>query len=315
MDSLAKKHNRRDVRMTLNNLPKELDDTYDEAMKRIRSQDGGDVELAEKVLYWISYAVRPLTVSEIQHALATEPGDVGLDEEALPDEDLLVSVCAGLVTIDQKSNIIRLVHYTTQQYFERTRMVRFPDAQTIIATTCLTYLSFDVFAEGPCHSDKEMESRLHEYPFLEYTAQHWGNHARGDSEEAVKKLALKFLEHNSKLICSKQVMHLPEYRYYGYSQRFTKDVTGLQIAASFGLAKIVRLLLSSGADVNVKDRDGWTALHWAAQNGHSAVVQLLLEKGADINAKDQDGRTALYWAAQNGHEAVVRLLTPLTSNS
>src|SRR6266480_7122313 len=161
MDSLAKKHNRRDVRMTLNNLPKELDDTYDEAIKRIRSQDRGDVELAEKVLYWISYAVRPLTVSEIQHALATEPGDVGLDEEALSDEDILVSVCAGLVTIDQKSNIIRLVHYTTEEYFQRVHVSWFPDAHTNIATTCLTYLSFDVFADGPCHDDTKMEIRLH----------------------------------------------------------------------------------------------------------------------------------------------------------
>ena len=218
MDSLAKKLNRRDVREALKNLPIDLDNTYDEAIWRIESQNKEEVNLAKKVLCWISYAFRPLTVTEIQHGLAVKPGDVALDEEALPDKDDLVSLCAGLVTIDWESNIIRLLHYTTQEYFERIRMTRFPYAQTSITTTCLTYMSFNAFAEGCCHSDQEMKARLHKYPLLEYAAQHWGDHARGDPEETVKELALKFLNHNSKLICSNQVIHVPEYQPSGYSQ-------------------------------------------------------------------------------------------------
>ena len=160
MDSLAKKTSRRDVREAAKNLPEKLDEIYDEALTRIERQDHEDVYLAKQILCWISFALRPLTVAEIQHAVAVKPGDTDLDEEALPDEELLVSVCAGLVTIDPESNIIRLVHYTTQEYFERIRMTMFPDAQTSIATTCLTYLSFDIFGEGYCRSDQEMEARL-----------------------------------------------------------------------------------------------------------------------------------------------------------
>ena len=47
IDSLAKKHNRRDIRMALESLPTELNGTYDEALKRILSQDGEDVKLAK----------------------------------------------------------------------------------------------------------------------------------------------------------------------------------------------------------------------------------------------------------------------------
>ena len=101
MDSLAKKQNRRAVRTALEKLPEELDDIYDEGMWRIRSQDREDAELAEQVLYWMSYAFRPLTVTEVQHALTVKPGDPDIDEEALPDKGLLVSTCVGLVTIDQ----------------------------------------------------------------------------------------------------------------------------------------------------------------------------------------------------------------------
>jgi ankyrin repeat protein len=38
------------------------------------------------------------------------------------------------------------------------------------------------------------------------------------------------------------------------------------------------------------------------------VAQLLLEKGVDINVKDVDRGTALHWVAQEEHETVVRLL-------
>src|SRR5204862_913622 len=117
MDSLAKEDNRRGVRRALQNLPNELNKTYDGAIKRIQGQDCQKVKRAEQVLSWVSYALRQLTVKEIQYALAVEPDDTDMDEEGLPDEGVLVSACAGLVIIDPESNIIRLVHYTAQEYF------------------------------------------------------------------------------------------------------------------------------------------------------------------------------------------------------
>src|SRR5438552_4048761 len=147
MDSLAKKVNRRDVREAVGSLPTELDELYDNAMQRIENQDKEEANLAKQVLSWISFALTPLTVAEIQHAVTVRPQDTSIDEEALPDEEVLVSVCMGLVTIDHESNIMRLVHYTAQEYFERIHMTKFPDSQTGIATTCLTYISFDEFTE------------------------------------------------------------------------------------------------------------------------------------------------------------------------
>jgi ankyrin len=44
-----------------------------------------------------------------------------------------------------------------------------------------------------------------------------------------------------------------------------------------------------GANVNVKDEDGFTPLHKASKEGNNAVVSLLLEKGGDIEAKTKDG--------------------------
>jgi hypothetical protein len=109
MDSLLGKLNAREVRKALEELPNGVHDTYDEAMARIDRQDRSRSRLAEQVLSWIVYAFRPLSIKELQHALAIEPGSVTLDPEAVIDEEILASVCAGLVVIDEKRPIFRLV--------------------------------------------------------------------------------------------------------------------------------------------------------------------------------------------------------------
>ena len=87
-------------------------------MGRISSQHIDDVKVAHDVLSWIVYANRPLHIEEVQHALAIEPELTDIDDEALIDEELLTSVCMGLVTVDRDSKIIRLIHYTSQEYLE-----------------------------------------------------------------------------------------------------------------------------------------------------------------------------------------------------
>ena len=55
----------------------------------------------------------------------------------------------------------------------------------------------------------------------------------------------------------------------------------------------VRDLLDRGADVNVRNHKGQTALHCAAKAGFVDIVDLLLDRGADVGATDSDGRTPL----------------------
>ena len=51
-------------------------------------------------------------------------------------------------------------------------------------------------------------------------------------------------------------------------------------------------LLKAGADVNAKDTNGWTPLHWAARNNRSpAVLEVLLKAVADPRAIDNEGKT------------------------
>jgi hypothetical protein len=71
---------------------------------------------------------------------------------------------------------------------------------------------------------------------------------------------------------------------------------------------IVELLLARGAQPNMKNETGATALIIAARNNHAAITQALLRRGATINTTDRQGRTALMHAAEMGHEVTVRRL-------
>jgi hypothetical protein len=121
-----------------------------------------------------------------------------LDEENICRVEDMVSICAGLVTVDEDSKIIRLVHYTTQEYFERTQNDWFPEAETEITKTCVTYLLFNTFDTGFCLTDEEFETRLQVNPLYGYAARNWGHHAR-IAWSAVEQLVLTSL--GAKLSC------------------------------------------------------------------------------------------------------------------
>jgi len=70
----------------------------------------------------------------------------------------------------------------------------------------------------------------------------------------------------------------------------------------------IRTLLQTGADVNVAQIDGTTALHWAAYNDDAETVALLVKAGANVNAVNNYGVPPLAQACINGNAAIVKLL-------
>ncbi|KAI9673848.1 MAG: hypothetical protein M1822_009584 [Bathelium mastoideum] len=312
------KQQKKKVRVALAKLQKgstAIDRAYKDALYRIDGQLPGHRELARRALAWITYAQRLLTTDELRHALAIELGESTLDHENLDDIDQVVSVCSGLVAVDKESNIIRLTHYTTQEYFEKVRSGWNPDAQEEIAAACLTYLSFNTFTNGSSASDEAFEQRLAENPFFNYSAHHWGRHLQPVQHSChASELALALLCNDALVDSVIQVVSVSTYRYSNYSLRFPRQSNGLHLAARYGLSYIIQMILEqeSRSSINIDAKDGYgrTPLSWAAGGGHEAVVrQLLATEKVDVDAKDTtDGQTPLSWAAGGGHEAVVRQL-------
>ena len=81
--------------------------------------------------------------------------------------------------------------------------------------------------------------------------------------------------------------------------------TALRMAAFTGKLPFVQRLVEAGAEVNMY---GWSPLSYAAFNGHAEIVAYLLKRGGEINATTENGSTALLFAARNGHREVVELL-------
>ncbi|KAI0121191.1 nucleoside phosphorylase, partial [Xylariales sp. AK1849] len=179
--SLTGKDTPKSIRRALQKLAtgsNAYDTAYESAMERIRGQRQEQAERAKQVLSWIVCAKRPLTKLELQHALAVDVDELQLDEDNLPQIEDVVSVCAGLATVDEESSVVRLVHYTTQDYFARTQSKWFPDAQLSITTICTTYLSYQNFANGCSETNEDFDERLRLHPFFEYAARNWGHHGR-----------------------------------------------------------------------------------------------------------------------------------------
>ena len=82
----------------------------------------------------------------------------------------------------------------------------------------------------------------------------------------------------------------------------------LIIASDQGYKYKVKLLIENGADINLQDKDGDTALMWASNRSNKDVVEILIENGADINLKNKDGDTALILASNRRNQDIVELL-------
>ncbi|KAF3918254.1 Ankyrin-1 [Orbilia brochopaga] len=347
LDSLVGKRSPKAVRVALSKLPtgsQAYNQAYEAAMERICKQVADQAELAKQVLYWITCAKRPLTILELQHALAIEIGESELDRDNLPQIEDMISACCGLVTVDENRGVIRLVHYTTQEYFERTQKHWFPGAEDDITTACLTYLSFDVFESGFCESNDEFEKRLLSNPLYDYAARNWGHHAL-NSSIGTSQLTLDFLQNEPKSFAASQAMMIDPDRRYGDSGLETpRQMTGMHLAAYLGLRDTIAAFLEDSNEPDRKDSKGRTPLSYAAERGCETVVSLLLtidgvnpnsqdcilgwtplwhavaanrttivaillaEEAVDADAKSQQGRTPLSWAANRGNEAIVRLL-------
>ncbi|KAJ7094767.1 hypothetical protein C8R44DRAFT_645244, partial [Mycena epipterygia] len=170
IDSLATKLTVKGVRDALNSLPQNLSGAFNEVVHRINRQDEEEKALAWLALSWVTNARRPLEPSELRLALAVEEGTTELDADNLLDTETILSVCAGLIIINEKDNKIRLIHYTIQDYLERIQGQEFPHAHNKITATCITYLLFDTF---PRHNIGAARCKylFSTHPLLEYADQ------------------------------------------------------------------------------------------------------------------------------------------------
>ncbi|KAI1174763.1 hypothetical protein F4777DRAFT_589005 [Nemania sp. FL0916] len=296
-----------------------LSKAYDGTMMRINSQLPGSKDLATKVLSWLSYARRRLTLSELVVALTVSAGDKELNAKKAPAIEDILTVCAGLAAREADGSV-QFVHYTTQEYFLETR------------NTCLAYLSFDVFETGYCDNSYQFFQRRESYPFYDYAAKFWGYHINPSESSNVAVTSCQALPlfkadpswmeddetgfpykatglHLAVIFqLEKSIHYLLDESGYNADPFDGHNATPLSYAARLGHVGITKVLLEKGADPNTKDHGEWTPLLYSAFKGHDIIVDHLLQMGASTEALDKFGRRPLHYAVDGDHGNVVKQL-------
>ncbi|HVB37760.1 MAG TPA: ankyrin repeat domain-containing protein [Vicinamibacterales bacterium] len=84
--------------------------------------------------------------------------------------------------------------------------------------------------------------------------------------------------------------------------------TPLHAALAGGHTLVAGLLVGAGADVDASSAGGWRPLHVAVTGGHLDAVKVLVAQAADVNAANDAGQTPLAVATQKNQKAIVEFL-------
>ncbi len=88
--------------------------------------------------------MRPLQLSELLRLVAIRPGDQESDMEAPPQVDPVLSACCWLFTVEDEDNsrIVKLVHYTAEEFFKHHGKFQSWEAHRQVAGSLVTFLNF-----------------------------------------------------------------------------------------------------------------------------------------------------------------------------
>jgi hypothetical protein len=281
---------------------------YGLAMERILNQPTYQADRALATLAWLTFACRPLRPVELCNAPAIRLSDdkSEIDPDYLPDIVLLISICDGLVALDEEAGIMRLVHYTTQDYLVRTHEQWFPRGKKQVALECISYLSLDEFKQGGL-SNKPEEYHyeiLKRYPFFDYTAHHWAEHARSVEPEILGEF-YTFLRDENTLdsISAATTSYRTDYTDISWTTMLKwTHFTPISMMVRQGLDETLQKYLDEGYGL----ADTGSSLEEAARKGHLSIIRTLLDQIVNMNLKNDTG-SALIAAATKGHTDIVQM--------
>ena len=140
------------IRERLQNLPRDLNETYERILSRIIKRQ--KCTIAKKVFQWVAAVKRPLTLEELREAIAIEPCQEYMRPERLMNDiNSVITICGNLVVLDEELYTVEFAHHSIRQfllsssYSPSLRDFHF-SVQRIdhgIGEACVTYLNLNDF--------------------------------------------------------------------------------------------------------------------------------------------------------------------------
>ncbi|KAH7116699.1 ankyrin repeat-containing domain protein [Dendryphion nanum] len=312
LDQLCGQKHKRAFDYCLKNLPRTVNDRYENALDRIRSQNEENNTLAHRTFAWVFYAFEPPTLGQVQYGLAIQPEDSIINPDGCIDGELLTALCGGLIVVDKQSQVVRFLHPTTRAYFENYFRGKNLQYESGITISCLTFFLSKNYREL---SLATMDQRRLQHPIGPYDL-------FTGSETEARPMMQKIFGDTDLLLSFWWARTF--YSGIGWHLANVFDQDKVCIASFLGLDDIVEWLLTMGHSPNDQDSTGQTPLYAAVSLGSSrkSVVDVLLRNGADPNQlsfenperRSPDSNynshavTPLHCALRHGHVSIVEML-------
>ena len=338
---MTRQRTTRQVEEALGKGPQDLDQFYERTLDRIRQQPSQDRKLAFQIFRWISHISTDLTIDQLVHALSLDWDAPMVRSHSFDVKNVyrpadVVDVCLGLISVEPHDQSVRFVHDTVKVYFNTDTSRMWEESSSIsihgeLARTCLTYMAFDDFTDGPCTSRSDFMALIKLHCFLPYAVRHIRSHLRKSSETdkaiileqferlldnemkrlLVVQLELFFLStepvfESDRLVLAKYpwIIVVTGWEYIpaveaslhrGHSlmaKTLTKQ-TPLHVSASKGDLEMVKYLLDHKVDYTQVDWRAHRPVMLAASHGHFEIVKYLVERGSQLSWRDVTGNSLL----------------------
>lgn len=294
-----------DIRATLNIFeasPTEPSTTAQEKLlkvfqvrlNRLGDQPAGAQKLAKSALLWVTFAQRPLTPTELRHAVATknkERDAFSLDD--VPSIVDIIRVCTGFLHIDPFMGVVRPFHRKAAEFLETNAALILNiggthddrlsfhqirqaalHAHRRITRSCISYMmSFDYFWRVGCQNKFQLKALQKDNVLLEYAASTMLYHANKANMNSDSRV-LGLLQTQISVAAMGQCITSNWGRFW--------DMNGLHIASLLGNEEVVINLLRRGYDPLARtslisvDDVSQHALGFAAAGGHLKAFTVLL---------------------------------------
>ena len=301
------------LRQTLKELPKSLDETYKRILNEINNANRVH---AYRLLQCLAVALRPLRVGELAEILAFDLTAVGIpklnaDWRWEDQEEAVLSACSSLVSvfIHKGSRVVQFSHFSVKEFLTSDRLANCLDevsqfhipiepSHAILAQACLGVLL--------CLDDRSDKGSDKSIPLYRYATKYWVGHVLvGDVELQIKDALDYFFDmanpHFSALARIKHSHDLLTTSVDEGPAGVPHSAAPLYFAAWVGLHGLVeRLIIKDPQQVSQLGGLYGTPLHASVLGGHIGISQLLVTHGADINSRCGDNWTPLHTALYMG---------------
>src|SRR6266404_53439 len=316
------------LRRTLDELPKTLDETYERLLKNI-SEDNW--KYAHRLLHCLAVAVRPLRVEELAEILAFDfdvgDGDIPkfhADRRWTDKEEYAVlSTCSSLISIVEDgagSRVVQFSHFSVKEFLTSDRLAT--STRDVSRYRILSGVAHTIFARAclgplPQLDNQTDDKSVRNSPLAKYAARHWVAHAQFEDVASRVKEAMEALFDSDKPHFAAWLgihdMDPPLYWQWESPLMTRNRPDPLYYAALCGFPDLVEhLVIKHPTHVNAIAGKFQSPLLAALHGKHVRVASLLLEHGGKVDLRGTRNQTALHnavvWSSNIAVDAVQFLL-------